>query len=230
MILQGKRNPGPKLAHAFAKTLELKPTEANYFYDLIGLEKSKRNPHLHCVLLERLQKQSPKKALRFVDRDSFSAIANWYCYAIREMVDLRDFREDLEWIQKRLLFKVTKKEITDAIDSLCRVGLLQRDANGVLRYSDGTVSTSNDLHDEGLKRFHEQVLDNAKLAVRLVSPSQREISGVTFALNKEDIPKAKEILREAYQEILRISAKMDGEAIFQLETALFPLTTMEENP
>lgn len=228
MILQGTRNPGLKLAQALALSLQLKPNEAQYFQDLISLEKSKKNPHLHLVLMERLQKRNPARDFRVLDRDSFRAIANWYCYAIREMVDLKDFRDDPEWIRSRLKFKVSKKEIVDAIESLLRLGLLERDENGFLKYAQGTVTTGNDMHDEGLKRFHEQVLENAKQAVRTIEPKQREISGVTFALNKEDLPKAKEILRRAHLEILNISAKTGGDAVFQLETILFPLTQTEE--
>ncbi|MFL5814225.1 MAG: TIGR02147 family protein [Bdellovibrionia bacterium] len=230
MILQGSRNPGPKLAQALASSLELKPNEAHYFQDLISLEKAKKNPHLHVVLLERLRKQNPVRSFRMIDRDSFSAISNWYCYAIREMVDLKDFREDPEWIQARLHFKVSKKEITDAIESLLRLGLLERDENGFLKYAPGAVSTGNDLHNEGLKRFHEQTLENAKQALRLIDPKDREISGVTFTLNREDIPKAKEILRRAHHEILNIAAKSNADGLFQLETVLFPLARMEEDP
>jgi uncharacterized protein (TIGR02147 family) len=229
MILQGNRNPSSSLTKQIAAYLKLKSGEAQYFADLVNLKKSKNDPHLTQALTERLKKQHPKKEFRLLSADHFMAISNWHYYAIREMVDLKDFREDLEWIQKKLNFKVSKKEIEQAIEALLRLELIERDENGYLRYAKTTIATADGIPDEGLKRFHEQMLDNARASIRSVDRQSRDISGVTFTLRKEDLPKAKEIVRNMYQELLRMTSKNEADAVFQLETTLFPLTQFDVN-
>jgi uncharacterized protein (TIGR02147 family) len=228
MILNGKRNPSPKLTTAISKQLGLRGSEVSYFEDLVKLEKSKNDASVSVLLLERINKKNPSGILRVLDREQFYAISNWYYYAIRELVDVRGFLEDPEWISRKLRHKVTNGQIQKAIKSLLALNLLIRDEQGILRYGGGAVRTADDLSDEGLKRFHEETLQSAALSVRSVDPKDREISGYTFTLNRERLPEAKDIIRRMHRELLTLAEKQDAESVYQIETVLFPLTHFDK--
>jgi uncharacterized protein (TIGR02147 family) len=100
--------------------------------------------------------------------------------------------------------------------------MLERDERGKLCYR-AFSATPFDVPDEGIRRFHEQMLTLAQKSLREQSVAEREVSGMTLTMRKVDLPRAKEILRRTYQDLAAL-AQSPGDEVFQLETALFPLT------
>ena len=222
MILQGQRNPGPDLVERLVKDLRLTGKEAAFFRDLICLEKCAKGSAMEEVVKERLAQLHPKRSFAALDARTFAAVSNWYYYAIRELVDTKDFREDVAWIQKRLNGRLMRKEVTEAIETLVHLNLLHRDANGILRYTQA-VESSFDVPDSSLRRYHAQILQMAAAALNDVPVQEREIAGTTFTLRKEDLPRAKEIMRNALREVERLGAG-GGDEVYHAEVALFPLS------
>lgn len=52
--------------------------------------------------MKQMDKLSPSEMIRLLDDKTFSIIKDWYCLAIREMLRLKDFKEDPKWIAKRM--------------------------------------------------------------------------------------------------------------------------------
>lgn len=225
MIVKGQRNPGPNLTEIFVRDLKLVGREASFFRDLVWLEKCKGNKTQETLIMARLAELHPKKEFRQINLPAFHAISNWYFYVLRELVDLPGFREEPRWIQSRLRIPLTSKEIQEAIKTLVELGFLQRDRAGKLRYTQ-RVHTAFDVPDEGLKRYHEQILGFARESVRTVDPELREISGMTLTLRAADLPRAKQMLRQVQYDLAQL-AKNPGDEVYQVEVALFPFTKPE---
>lgn len=222
MIVNGQRNPGPALVEDIINDLRLEGREASFFRDLVFLEKCPTDSRNRVAIMERLASLHPNKQFKAIDAQTFRTISNWHYYAIRELVDLPDFQEDPAWIQRRLRSPVTKPEIVDAIETLVNLSLLKRDENGRLKYEQ-YVNTGFDVPDEGLRRYHRQILAMAQTSLEEVHPLDREVSGMTFTLKKADMKKAKTILRQALDEIARLGQARCDE-VYHVEFALFPLT------
>lgn len=226
MILKGQRNPSSQLTHALANRLHLSSKETEFFFDLVQFQKFRQNAAMSALLMEKLTKisrQNSGRAFKFLDHQTFSAISSWYFAAIRELVQLSDFREDPEWICRRLLFPVTPKAAREAIEILLKLGLLERKPNGRLSLAQGELDTVSDVADEGVKRFHEQVLENAKTSLRRTPPSQREIVGTTFPVPHSKMGKAKQLIRKFQQEFCDLLEESPSDAIYHLEIAFFPV-------
>ncbi len=221
MIVNGQRNPGSELTESLIQDMKLNHREATFFRDLVSLEKCEMDSPSRVKIMERLATMHPQKTFRSLDAKTFQAISNWHFYVLRELVDLPDFREDMAWIQKRLRWQLSQKEIQEAFATLVDLGLLCRE-DGRLKYTNGVQSTF-DIPDEGLKRFHEQMLHLASAAVRSVAVNEREISSMTFTLANQDIARAKEIMRQALYDIGRLGQNK-GDEVYHVELALFPLT------
>lgn len=115
------------------------------------------------------------------------------------MTRIKGFQEDPEWIAKQFQFKVTSREITNAVKVLIEMGLLKRDKNNNLAIVDGRLDTSNDISSEAIRRYHEQMLEHAKTAVRRFSVEEREVTSTTLLMNSNQIGIAKELIREFKQ-------------------------------
>ncbi len=226
MLLKGQRNPGDELTKNFIHYFKFKEKEAEYFKDLVQLKKCKHDVSTSVALMEKLAKQRKLEKFPLLDHDTLLSISSWYFDAIRQMVKWPTFTEDPKIISEILNFKVTPKEVKEAIDTMLRLKLLQRDSEGKLRLEHRHTNTSDDIASEGLKRFHEQVLDNATKALRTIEPKERQISGVTMAMKKENLVKAKELIRKFEDDFCALieGEQNEADSVFQLEIAFFPLT------
>lgn len=223
MLVHGQRNPGPKLIELLIKDLKLNEKEAEFFRDLVRLKKVRNDPALTVLLMEKLSVRSAAGSFHTLDLEQFESISNWHFYAIRQLTRLRDFKNDPKWIARKLRFPVPVPKIRAAIRTMLDLGHLEKTSSG-LRAGRAQLATSNDIASEGLKRFHEQTLENAKTSLRSMEPSKREISGVTFAMNRDDLPKAKELIRRFQRDLCELMEKGEPNTVFHFGTTLVPLT------
>jgi len=223
MIFNGQRNPGPILTKTLAEKLKLNPKETEYFCDLVALHKNRGDIERTVFLMEKLAKRRTGRTFEFLDHQAFSAVSHWHYYAIRELVQLPDFVEDVEKICKSLCFQVSPKQVSEAIATLIHLKLLARDGKRGLRISDTNIDTTSDTADEGIKRFHEQTLENARESLRLFQPSEREIVGTTFPVNRTQMAKAKKLIRKFQEDFADVLEDSSGDAIYHLEIAFFPV-------
>lgn len=228
MILRGRRNPGPNIVDRLVQYFEFSAHQRDYFETLVKLEKSKDDSERKVRHFERLRSIHPRKDVHLIDFNLFSSISNWYCFAVREMVNSKDFREDPEWISKKLRGKVSAKKIQDAIRVMLASGFLERDSRGFLIQKDSQIGTLADISNEALKRFHEQMIGLALESVRSAPIETRDISGSTFNIDPADLPALKAELRKVRQEIYRCFEKPQASTTYQLNFQLFPLTEISD--
>jgi uncharacterized protein (TIGR02147 family) len=223
-IITGEREPGPDITQKMVSFFNFNSVEGQYFNDLIRLSKIKDDPRLKMMLMERMGREHPDAHLHIMDDRSVEIISNWFGLTIRELVKLSDFVEDAEWIQKRLMFEVSTTEINKTLDDLQHQGLIKRDKAGKLRVSDGLLHTTNDVASEGIKKYHEQMLDNAKVAIRSTPLEKREFNAETFVIDEKNLPEAKEFIREFKSKFVRNFEEKEGNQVYQLQIQFFPLT------
>ena len=223
-IVTGDRDPGPEITSKLVQFLNFNSTEEQYFSDLIRLSKIKDDPRLRMLLMEKMGREYPDASLKVLDDRSFEIISNWFALTIREMVRLKDFVEDPVWIQKRLMFDVTVEEINTTLVNLQHQGLIKRNKEGRLVVSSGLLHTTNDVASEAIKRYHEQMLDNAKTVLRKVPVEEREFTAETFTIDISKIPEAKQFIREFKLKFTKIFEEQKGSQTYQFQVQFFPLT------
>jgi uncharacterized protein (TIGR02147 family) len=233
-IIRGQRNPSEALTEKLVSYFAFNEKEAQYFRDLVRFEKLKSDDHLREELLERINRRNKTLPIRILDEKVFSVISNWYCLAIRELIKLREFCPNPNWIAKKFRFKVSPKQVSEAIESLLACQLLQRDDQGILKFFNGVVHSTNDIPSEAIKQYHEQMLDHARTAVREIDVSMREITSSTFAMPISKIPEAKDMIRKfkASMESMLSPPEEVGltnSQVFQIQIQFFPLTKDTEN-
>src|SRR3989338_1064134 len=221
-IIHGQREAGPAIAQKFSEYFKFDVDERVYFEDLIRLSKSKKDPRLAVALMYKMMKQYPQSKVRFLNDKEFSAISHWWFYVIRQMTKLKGFRNDAQWISRQLHFHVPPKEIKKAIEILQELKLLKIE-NSELKMTKERLNTSDDVASEAVKRFHEEMIENAKQAVRSVPVLERQISGVTLAVSEEDLPKAKHIIEEFEEKFSKLINSKNANTVYQLNTQFFPL-------
>lgn len=225
-IIQGQRDPGSQIENEFIKYFKFNDKQTSYFKDLIQLQKISGNPRLSLMLIEKMGKDFPDANLKTLDTKKFMAISNWYYLSLRELLRIKNIKEAPEWLAEQFIFKVTPTEIKNAINIMLDLGLLVRDEKKNLCIAEGRLETSSDISSEAIKQYHEQMLDNAKTALRQTHVDERELTGTTLVMNSKNIKVAKELIREFRKKFEMLMEDESGDQVYQIQIQLFPITQL----
>lgn len=228
MVLSGQRHPGEEFTDQLIDFFRFTSHQEKYFRLLVKLAKVNGDEKKRIKILKELGKTNPRRNFHLLEADVFEAVSNWYFFAIREMVQLKDFKENDSWISNRLNKAITPKEVKRAISIMLRLGLLKRDKNNQLIQINHQIETSADVPSEALKQFHEEMILLGQQAIRKIPLEQREVTSVTLNINPEKMIQAKQLIREFRIKFTELIEGNLGTETYQLNIQFFPLTNLNQ--
>ncbi len=224
MCFSRKRKLSYKTFEKIKPFLKLSIKELRYL-DLLKTIAESETPKERVQALTDLQKLKDYKENHHSELEAHQYLSNWYYVAIRELVNLPEFKNDPTWIQERLRGRVSQKQIIDAIQFLLKYEFVLKDESGKFRVAEKQLSCHEGVYKISLGEFHRQMLDIAKISIDVVSREERLLLGHTAALSKDQYDKIQEILKEAINKIENVDETTQTETeVYQIEVAAFPLT------
>lgn len=226
LVMDGKRNLTKKSLVKFQTALGLKGRKAEFFENLVFFNQattvSERN-----IYYENILKVRARSGLRKLEESQFQLFTDWRHIVIRELVALKGFRPNSQWILRRLGKGITVKQVEESLALLSEMGLLKRTANGVAQ-SDVNITTSDEVRSLLVKNYHRQMMQKALTVLDTLPSSQRDISTITIPIHARDFLKIKEHIQLMRKEILNLSADPgEGGDVVHINIQLFPLTGMQ---
>lgn len=223
MIIDGARSLTDSLAPKVAEVLGLSGKETAFFIDLVKYNQAKTTEAKNKALQElRLHRRFVK--VHRIAIDKFDYFADPVTLAMREVVALNDFRENYDWIASRLLISATDKQIEEALNTLLRLGQIERAEDGTLRQTNAHQDTGPQLGSAPLRAYHINMLKQAAESIELPVDT-RYFQGLTVTIPSKAYEKVIEKIQEAMEEIRKIVDEEEpSEEVYHLETAFFPLT------
>lgn len=204
LIMNGKRNLSSSTILGFAKTLKLNEKETFHFENLVHYNQAttEKEKSLYFERINKNMKGKTSPAFELL-RSQYNYFTNWYMVALRELVALDSFREDFDFISKKLRNKVSKKEIVEAINDLIKLGLLERNEKGVLVQADQLVNfTDSSMNYTVVNALHSQFLDKAKETLSEDAYENRSASCVVLATDKANFDLIREEIKAFREHIL----------------------------
>lgn len=209
-ILQGKRLLSHQIKLRIAPRLQLSPKEeADFFQE--GLPPQ----------LQHRQSDSLK-----LSNDQFHLISDWWHFAILNLTRTKGFKNHVTWIARRL--GMANKVVTEALDRLFRLGFLEKTTDGRVARKHANLQTTDDLFSLSIQRSHLEDLKLIEKSLNEIPIHLRDMTSVTFVVNKRDLSKAKEMIRVFQDQFLNRVEANHGEEVYRLSIALFPLTQVQE--
>jgi uncharacterized protein (TIGR02147 family) len=217
LVAKGKRPLTEENIDIWAPTFKWNSQEISWLKQLVLLEHS--SVDAKKVAMESLAKfktyneNSPDEVL------TFKYLKKWWNVAIREMSELKDFKEDENWIQEQLIFKVPIIEIRKSLNFLNKHKLLAK-------YGDfRRLNCQGNIYKLSLSTFHEQMLDNAVKAIYKVNSEDRYILGQTLAIDGCNFQEAKKILEEALEKVVLLGKnEKNSNGVYHFSFLGFPVT------
>ena len=204
LIMNKKRNLSSSTILGFAKTLKLNEKETYYFENLVYYNQAttEKEKILYFERISKIMKGKTSAAFELL-KSQYNYFSNWYMVAIRELVVLKNFKEDYEWVSKKLRNKVSKKDFQEAVADLMNLGLLKREANGKLIQSEEFIQfTDTSMNYTVVNVLHSQFLDLAKESLNDDPYESRSASCVVLATEKENFSKIREEIKAFRAHIL----------------------------
>lgn len=212
-ILKGQRFVSKKVAEKIATRLQLDPTERSNLLSQFP-EKLNRNK-------VKIDRDNSLEALK-LSSEQFSLISEWIHFALISFMKTKDFKEDYSYLASK--FSVSENMIKKAIERMISIKLIKRDKNGKLKRTNYKINTTDDIQDLSLQKAHMADMDMAKDKIQNLDVLQRDFSFLIFNGNPKYLPKAKEILRRAQDDLEKLMDQDQANVVYKLCTYLFPLS------
>jgi uncharacterized protein (TIGR02147 family) len=225
-ILNGKQGLSEKWARKISTQLQLNPTETESFCAKVLATDGRAKETREKAAL-KLQADKKQQEYQQLDFDTFKIISDWYHYAIIELTQVKRFQSSPAWIAKRL--GISEYEAKLAVERLLKLELLKSN-KGRLTGTGKSLTTTNGIPSEAIRNFNKQILTKAKAAISTQDITERDISTLTVAVRKKDLPIIMEKLKTFRRELntyLSDSVQNDGDEVYSLALQFFRLSEKE---
>lgn len=195
-ILNNKQGLSRKAAEKIAGHLGYQTEERDYFLDLVTASHARNHKDREIAKIRLLKHKTEHERFYQLRVDTFKIISDWYHLGILELINLKGFRNDPEWIARKL--KITPIQVELAFDRLKRVKLIEY-KDGKVQPTTNTGWIQSEIPSESIKKFHRQILDKAGHALLEQKIDEREFTANLLRISKKDLQAAKMDIRKFQQ-------------------------------
>lgn len=198
-ILTKKSGLSESKAQLIAEKIFNNQEERNFFCKLVKA---------NCARNEEEKKEAESQLWNFdteyttLSDKYYCVLSEWYHFALVELVKVKEFKNDPQWISQRL--GISPEEVKKAIERLLHVRLLSL-VEGELIQTYDFFSSPSGTPSDAAKKFHKQILSKAAEAIMTQRIEDRDFSSGFLRVRKNEIPligqKIKEFKRELSKEI-----------------------------
>jgi len=219
LVFHQKKGLSPKKAKALCEKLGWNRSETSLFLKSIIASHS-RSPETLQEAQMQLQNMRQKNLL---DAKTLSSLRSWYSLALLELMELPSCQHTPEWFAKKL--KLNTAMIKFSLQNLIDNGLVEFKNKRYAPLHDEST-TEFDIPSDSIKSFHAQLLRRAEESLQAQSTTSREFLAMTLAFSEENMPAAKEMIRqfqESFAEKFYTKNKRIKNSVYTLNIQLFRL-------
>lgn len=224
MILAGTRNFSLESLEQLIPILELTPQEEQHLRNLKVIADSE-NQEERMLALGALQRASGYRDNHSRELEAYRYLTNWYYVAIREAVNLPDFKADPHWIKDKLKFSVSIAEIQTALDFLIAHKFIVKNTRGNYELPQKQIDCFGGVYKIALSEFHKEMFGLASQSIDATPRQKRNITFHTMAIAEKNFEKLREILDSALVQVEKMgAAESTPDSVYHVTFACFPLT------
>jgi uncharacterized protein (TIGR02147 family) len=224
-VIEGKRNHTKSSIEKISSTIGHSKEENDYFENLVFFNQGKTIAE-KAMYYSRIVECRKPLDIKTLEKDQYEFYSKWYHSIIREIACLVDFKDDYSLLGSYLMPPIGIKEAQSSIELLERLGLLERDENGLYHQTDAVIGVKPSGQDAFvIEKFQLEMLDLSKKSFDAVPRAERLSASTTFSISQATFELFKMKTREFRKELLEI-AKLDSEPnrVYQFTFNLFPAT------
>jgi uncharacterized protein (TIGR02147 family) len=228
-FLKGKRSLTPQMALLICDRLSYGPEKRAQFLQLVHNDYQNSRTKLRKTPYSLDFADGPKADYVKLSEDIFTAISDWYYYAIINLSETTNKKLDAKYISNRIGLPVLEAQA--ALDRLLRLGLLV-EKNGRLQAQHKDLTTTHEVKSVALRKAHKQFLEKAIDSIEGVDLELRDITSITMAIDPSKLKEAKELIKGFRRNLSQLlesnEAPEKKSEVYTLNIQLFPLTKIQK--
>jgi len=161
-----------------------------------------------------------------ITMDQFSLIADWYHFALLELLSTEGFILNSNFVASRL--NISSLEAKHAIDRLLRLGLIKEKANKkgeVTYFADNHTSINKRIATAATLKQQKAFLEKAIDALSDTPIEERSQSSMTLSIPKSKLKEAEMMIHDFRRTFTSLMQQKEvRDSVYQLSISFFPLT------
>jgi len=221
LLISGKRKLTNQSIVLFSKAMNLTPKEAIFFENLVLFSQSE-DDHSKLFYYERMKygAEGIEAPLVEVLGSQYRFLNEWHLIVLRELINLKDFKECPEWIEHKLDFRVGQEKIKEGIQDLINLGFVSREKNGHLSLVDSVILfKENQANFKNTTGVHKNFCKLASLSLERDDYQDRAAQILTLTLPKGKFEDMRKEIQDVTAKILKKYGnfkKHESEEVIQL--------------
>lgn len=221
-VIEGRRNVSEDSVEKFVGAIGLVADAASYFRELVRYNREtdpeKRSQSFRNLLLLQARREfSP------VRENQAKYYSDWLNVIVREAAPLAAYKGDPALIGGALRPRVPAAEVSEAIDLLVRIGMLEKQKGGTYKALSPRI-VPGDVDPSMVRNIKRQMLLHA--LDRLDGPSEPDthLSSVTLTVSEARLARLQESVRQFRLNLLADTASDEGplEQVVQVNFQVLP--------
>jgi len=225
-IVSGRTNIKPGFITKLSKAIKHGKREEEFFEYLVNFNQSK-NQEEKSKYFERMMRFHNSTAF-VVESKNYEFYSNWYYTAIRDLLNLFNFKEDYAGLANFLDPRIRPDQAKKAVSFLLKHGMIKKNTKGYLKPVNKIITTGSKIKLLNIKNFQLQMMDLAKESLNKHSAKERNISTVSFGVSEKTYQSIESEINICRKRILTLVEKSENEnRLYQLNFQLFPLSKIK---
>ncbi len=229
LILSGQRHLQGDWLEGFILAAKLEGLERRYLETLVQLENAD-DWHLKEQLLEELRTLFVQENIESLVGDRLTLVREPLLWTLYYMSFLGDQVAEPKWFKLRLRRSVPVPTIRQGLETLERLGLLQRSGN---RYQPlkQLLESPDEMEAGANAHFHRYVLEESLESLETLDPADRSFGSLTLSIDQEQSEALKKEISRFGKYLLQKyeSAHSSDSNLVRLNLQLYPLTKQEKH-
>lgn len=219
--IKGVRKLSTKSAEQICNALSLGSDGKRYFL----LMTTYCNSSQHAKREEALEKMLKIKSTRLdseLDRNQLTFLSEWFHPVILELVDQKDFVEDIEWIAGEITPRLRPEQIKRSLRLIEDLGLVTRH-DGKLQTTKLSLKTGHRIQGIAVNTYHQKMMEKSLDSLTNIPGKLRNISALTVSINHSKYHEIRALIHEFNERIYALAEDSENaNEIYQMNIQLFP--------
>lgn len=221
-VMRGESHLPEASLPALEKFLKLDPRGGRFLLALFRYSHARTPTEMKAHFDEMMRIRGV--GARALDQVQYSFYEHWRHTVVWAMLHCVPDRT-ADWYAQAMRPQVEPRDVEQSLAILMELGLLRRGEDGTMQLVARHLETGDPLVKSAIRSFHQQMIELARQSVETFPPEERDISGITIAVDAECLSDVRAIVREARKKIqLRVDEVGMADRVMQVNVQVFPLT------
>jgi len=233
-VIDGVRPISLKSVYKFITGLSLDKREAQYFTLMVNYKETSDSQTKRFYYEQMLNWKRRRSGN--ITKDAYEYLSHWYFVAIRELIATPDFKSDPHWIRDRLDSDLTLWEIKNGLETLERLQLIKRDAQGHWHQTSKDLHTESEVVSLAAYNYHTEMLEMAQTSLNKRSSKERDFQSLVAVIDDEIYSNLKTKIQKFQQDLITYLQEQEqlkksrraSQKLYALNMQLLPLTARQK--